>query len=154
MALTDPQAIDEARVRSIVSANDQLAISALAKSSKKLRNAERGASKMIRKAMVAADRESAICRTLECALQEAIDLAAACEALSSQVCATQPKFSAGQSVLYWWANWFSTTGPDLIKHFSKKSRPKWYSSEIISVGAFQDIDYAGSRVTGYKYVVA
>ena len=103
--------------------------------------------------MLKADRESAIQRALDLGIQSALDLADARVALSSQVDAPQPKFATGQSVLQWWASWFSTTGPGQMKQFNTKSRPKWYSSEIISVGHFQD-SYAGGRVTGHTYFVA
>ena len=143
-AFTDLQA-NNARFRFIVNANDELT-TALSKDNRILRNTDRGAMHKCRKYILAADRESAIQRALDLGFQSALDLADARVALSSQVEATQPKFATGQSLLQWWASWFSTTGPGQMKQFNTKSRPKWYSSEIISVGHFQDISYAGGRV--------
>ncbi|CAE8635224.1 unnamed protein product [Polarella glacialis] len=86
-----------ARVLASIDANDFLAYQLTGQLSKKQRQLDKAVRHMSRKAMVSVDRESLI--------QNAFDLAdaRAVSAESSAVSVPEPKFSAGQSVLQWWA---------------------------------------------------
>ena len=41
-----------------------------------------------------------------------------------------PLFRSGQSVHHWWANWFETA-MEVPPSVNKKTRPKWYVSEVM-----------------------
>ena len=65
--------------------------------------------------------------------------------------APQPRFSAGQSVLQWWANWFKNEGPP-PKVYGKNKRPSWYSGEILNSAVWTEgKHYAGVKYTGWVY---
>ena len=62
-----------------------------------------------------------------------------------------PLYSAGQSVLQWWSNWFSKGG-DAPKQYNKKNRPSWFSGEVANPAVFvEDYKYAGMLYTGWAY---
>ena len=54
----------------------------------------------------------------------------------------QPLFSAGQSVLQWWAPWLSTaeTPP---KSYNQKRRPKWYVGDCLAFDGVRSVKYGG-----------
>jgi uncharacterized protein HemX len=41
-----------------------------------------------------------------------------------------PQFRSGQSVHHWWGTWFETA-MEVPKLLNKKTRPKWYVSEVM-----------------------
>ena len=68
--------------------------------------------------------------------------------------APQPRFSAGQSVLQWWARWFKNEGPP-PKVASKFKRPLWFSVEILTSAVWmEDKHYGGGKYTGWVYRTA
>ena len=68
--------------------------------------------------------------------------------------APQPRFSAGQSVLQWWARWFKKEGP-LPAVNSKFKRPLWCSVEILTSAVWtEDKHYGGGKYTGWVYRTA
>ena len=63
-----------------------------------------------------------------------------------------PIFSTGQSVLHWWASWFSTATKPLLQ-LKGNSRPKWFDATIImSIGCTECV-YAGRTWTEPAYQV-
>ena len=68
--------------------------------------------------------------------------------------APQPRFSAGQSALQWWARWFKNEGPP-PKVASKFKRPLWFSVEILTSAVWmEDKHYGGGKYTGWVYRTA
>ena len=64
---------------------------------------------------------------------------------------SEPRFSAGQSVLQWWPNWFKDEGP-APKVYGKKKRPSWFSGEILNPAVWTEgMHYAGVKYTGWVY---
>ena len=64
---------------------------------------------------------------------------------------SEPRFSAGQSVLQWRANWFKNKGtaPNV---YGKKKRPSWFSGEILNPAVWTEgKHYAGVTYTGWVY---
>ena len=63
-----------------------------------------------------------------------------------------PIFSTGQSVLHWWAPWFSTATKPLLQ-LKGNSRPKWFDASIVmSIGCTECV-YAGRTWTEPAYQV-
>ena len=63
-----------------------------------------------------------------------------------------PIFSTGQSVLHWWAPWFSTATKPLLQ-LKGNSRPKWFDATIVmSIGCTECV-YAGRTWTEPAYQV-
>ena len=60
-----------------------------------------------------------------------------------------PKFSMGQSVHHFWANWMCSD--DVPKQLNKKARPKWYSALITSMPVWQTGTYGGAEFEGWHY---
>ncbi len=93
------------------------------------------------------------------AAETASSSAAAASASLAQAASAAPlpeaKFQTGQSVLQWWATWFSACPEGKTpKQINKKLRPAWFSAEIISALGLMDIVYAGVRKQGHCYMVA
>jgi hypothetical protein len=140
----------DARVLATIHANDSLAVDELGRQNKRARNLAKAKLLMIRTAMSYADRE--------CLIQHALDQAhvRAVSAESSAVAVPEARFKAGQSVLQWWASWFSdpkVTGA--VKQVKGRKRASWYSADIIRPDGIQDIHYAGGRRKdpGHTYLV-
>ena len=68
--------------------------------------------------------------------------------------APQPRFSAGQSLLQWWAYWFKNEGPP-PKVRPKYKRPAWWTREILTSAVWaQGKTYGGGKYTGWAYRTA
>ena len=61
-------------------------------------------------------------------------------------------FMCGQPVLQWWASWMKDA-PDTPSHYNKKSRPAWFSAEVLSYCGYGHIKYAGQTMLAHQYHV-
>ena len=83
-------------------------------------------------------------------LQAEIQAVQAAERPAAGAC-PEPRFSAGQSVLQWWASWFKE-GTAKPKQYKKNKRPTWYSAEILNPAVYtKGMQYAGFRYVGWVY---
>ena len=63
-----------------------------------------------------------------------------------------PLFRPGQSALQWWAPWFKSAPEGfLLPHYKKKSRPTWFSGEVVAYAGHMSIIYAGRPYEGHCY---
>ena len=53
-----------------------------------------------------------------------------------------PKFRHGESVCQWWASWMATATA-VPASYNKKTRPAWFSGEILGHVGKQSVMYAG-----------
>ena len=145
-------ASDEERARMLDQIRD-------GKTSKKLKKTEKGWAFGEGRVMIKADFESRVmCLELGRGgllqrLQEAEELyeLALQKTVPAPAEVPEPKFAPGQSVLQWWAGWFSAQKEPKL-HYNKKERPSWYSGEIASPAQWQsEIVYAGVAYTGWVY---
>ena len=124
--------------------------------SKDHRQRMKGVTYMERKNMGREDHVSEMHRHADNSAQIILDLQAEIQAIQAAerppagTC-TEPRFSAGQSVLQWWASWFKedTAKP---KQYKKKRRPTWFSGEILNPAVWTEgMLYAGVVYTGWVY---
>jgi len=61
-------------------------------------------------------------------------------------------FHPGQSVLQWWAPWMQACEEGKMpKTYNKKSRPTWFSGEVLGKAGWMNHLYAGRMYEGYCY---
>jgi hypothetical protein len=96
--------------------------------------------------------ESSAAAASDAAAQAAADVAVA---HASNPNSNSPQlFGTGQSVLHWWAGWFSSCLEGATpKQINKNNRPALYSAEIIAYVGYRSIVYAGVSTAGHCYHV-
>ena len=137
-------------------ARDVEALVEFKKMSKRRRGEIRGKQRGEANAMQAADILSSIARDLDKAAvtqdrsgyvrgyMARADLTAKTGRASSVARLPAPKFAVGQSVLEWWASWFTSCALGAApKQHGKRTRPNWYVGEVVSLGGITDMVYAG-----------
>ena len=144
-------------------AQDEETAAWVASQTKRRRQDIKGKIHMEGKAMTREDQLANVSRRAENSEAKATNLQEIIQDLEAQVQAAQaaqrpaagacsePRFSAGQSVLQWWANWFKNEGPP-PKVYGKKKRPSWFSGEILNPAVWTEgMQYAGVKYTGWVY---
>jgi hypothetical protein len=163
------------RMHSVIGNNDAFALEGHGRQAKKTKKYVEGRELMSKKAMSKADRESDIGRALERAdarvvaadslvaradarveIAESSAAAGVAAAPARNLDSNSPElFGTGQSVLQWWAGWFSSCLEGATpKQINRKHRPSWYSAEIIAYVGYRSIVYAGVSTAGHCYQVS
>ena len=63
------------------------------------------------------------------------------------------KLQTGQSCIVWWAKWMKNA-KEVPKSYNTKSRPAWYSGEIVTYVRYDSIQYCGiKQVPQHLYVI-
>jgi hypothetical protein len=153
------------RLNAVIEENRNAAAASVEAQAKATRKYVEGRELRSGQAMVREERISEYREALEradaraIAAETASSSAAAAPASLAQAASAAPlpeaKFQTGQSVLQWWAGWFSACPEGQTpKQMNKKLRPGWFSAEILSALGLMDIVYAGVRKKGHCYMVA
>jgi hypothetical protein len=153
------------RLNAVIEENRNAAAASVGAQAKATRKYVEGREFMSGKAMVLEDSISKYREALDradaraVAAETASSSAAAASASLAQAASAAPlpeaKFQTGQSVLQWWAGWFTACPEgETPKQINKKLRPGWFSAEILSALGLMDIVYAGVRKKGHCYMVA
>ena len=144
-------------------AQDEETAAWVASQTKRRRQDIKGKIHMEGKAMTREDQLANVRRRAENSEARATKLQKIIQDLKAQVQAAQaaqrpaagacsePRFSAGQSVLQWWASWFKEESPK-PKQCNKKQRPTWFSGEILNPAVWTEgALYAGVRCVGWVH---